>query len=102
MFASCDHRIREWFPADKASKRQHVFIFLITIILLVILSIMSPCRALLPLLLTLLPFLLELPPRLVVPSVMQEDTRISIATVACLLVVLADVGNQSEQTSGYL
>lgn len=93
MFAFCDHRINKWLPAYIAGKGQGLLIIAIIILRLTITPILTTHRnAPFSGLLSLVPFLLKLPPGLVVTSVMHKLAGIAVATVPRLLVILANVG----------
>ena len=85
----CDHRISKRPPAYVAGKGQHRII----LICLAITPIhLTHCYAPFEGLLGLVILPVELPPGLVVTSVVHELAGIAVATVPRLLVVLADVG----------
>ena len=92
VLAFRDHWINKRLPANVAGKGQRFFIIIVILLpCFVITTIPTHSDAALAGLLRLLPLLLYLPSRLVVPSVMHELAGIAIATVPCLLVVLANV-----------
>ena len=93
VLAFGDHWINEWLSANVAGKGQRLLIILVLICCLIITPIPTTHgNAPLAGLLGLLMFPLELPPGLVIPTVVHELAGIAVATIPRLLVVLADVG----------
>uniref|UniRef100_A0A0A9AL99 Uncharacterized protein n=1 Tax=Arundo donax TaxID=35708 RepID=A0A0A9AL99_ARUDO len=94
VLAFCDHRINKRLPANEAGKGQRLLIVIVLLVPCLVIAPIPTSHRNAPLagLLGLLPLLLHLPPRLVVPSVVHELAGITVPAVPRLLVVLADVG----------